>query len=848
MADHDPSQLPIGTILEGKFRISREIGRGGMAAVYEAENIDIGKRVAVKILSADLITSRVVRERFLREARAAAAIHSPHICDVYDSGTYQERPFLVMELLRGESLYELQARERRLDVDTTLRVALQTARGLAKAHAAGVVHRDLKPENIFLTRNEDGQLVAKILDFGLAKFYETTTASPTQARLTREGALFGTPAYMAPEQAQGLGNVDHRCDLWALGCIVYECLTASTVWRVDQGVAMILAQIATSALPVPSQMRGDLPESFDRWFAKALARDPAERFQSAKEFASALSRALPAQRPLAPDPDSTSDDSPVGGPWFGATADFAALGGLGSSPQSPLASPTAPRATAAMPLAGATGQSPRFARARFAATVTLLILGLALAGVVVWRIAAGELSGDAIDGVGSLFASRRARPPLEKEPWALQIGSAQEWLAKGDAKHAVTMFREALEGHGSGLTLNLVAHAEAILENKGRPCTVTGLGRPRPFSVDTPSTRPTVLVTKVGAVVAWADTHQDARRRQAYSVVLDAELRRVSAPHLITPEFAGVMHPQLFAAGKRVGLVFTDTGTTTAGVYVRLLEADGRIAGPPIRVSADVGGQYSPAAIQIADGVYWVLWEGRISSKRDDLVARRLDENLEPVSPPLPWTAFSPETGNVSRPHAAMFGSNRLIAVFSLRLQRSGRIVALDVPYQGRGPGAGVAAPPGGGARDVYLGEQIPISTDFGLFDQARVACDATGCFIAWDNERGGATVSFVDMAAKRVTWRQELGKKGSRPALASAGGQIMLAWYDSSRVQLARITREGVSPPTAVGKVSGFQPYPSVTPGAAEGEWYVSWRDYESGHLEAFVARARCSDASQGT
>src|SRR5690606_36715258 len=106
MPPQNRSKVPTGTILEGKFRVTKEIGRGGMAAVYEAENIDIGKRVAVKILAAELITSRVVRERFLREARAAAAIRSPHICDVYDSGMYDERPFLVMELLEGESLYD----------------------------------------------------------------------------------------------------------------------------------------------------------------------------------------------------------------------------------------------------------------------------------------------------------------------------------------------------------------------------------------------------------------------------------------------------------------------------------------------------------------------------------------------------------------------------------------------------------------------------------------------------------------------------------------------------------------------------------------------------------------------
>src|SRR3954466_8957568 len=140
------SKIPIGTLLVDKYKVTREIGRGGMAAVYEAENIGIGKRVAIKVLAQELTTSTVVVERFFREARAAAAIRSPYICDVYDSGRLDEGPpFLVLELLEGESLYERMTKIRYLDVDTTVHVIIQTCRGLTKAHAANIVHRDLKP-------------------------------------------------------------------------------------------------------------------------------------------------------------------------------------------------------------------------------------------------------------------------------------------------------------------------------------------------------------------------------------------------------------------------------------------------------------------------------------------------------------------------------------------------------------------------------------------------------------------------------------------------------------------------------------------------------------------------------
>ncbi|HSQ62995.1 MAG TPA: serine/threonine-protein kinase, partial [Polyangiaceae bacterium] len=287
------SKIPLGSTLVGKYKITREIGRGGMAAVYEAEQLALGKRVAIKILAAELTHSNIVIERFFREARAAASIQSPYIVDVYDSGRLEDgRPFIAMEFLDGESLYDRMARIRLIDPQTTVRIMAHCAKGLMKAHAAGIVHRDLKPENIFIVKNEDGDELAKLLDFGLAKFYAPMKTDEKTARLTREGAVFGTPAYMSPEQVKGQGNVDHRADLWALGCMAYECLIGRPVWNTDQGVAMTFAAIATAPLPIPSKVRPDLPPKFDDWFRKALERDPNKRFQSAKELADSLKEAL----------------------------------------------------------------------------------------------------------------------------------------------------------------------------------------------------------------------------------------------------------------------------------------------------------------------------------------------------------------------------------------------------------------------------------------------------------------------------------------------------------------------------------------------------------------------------
>src|SRR5690242_17467720 len=325
------SKIPVGTLLVGKYRVVREIGRGGMAAVYEAEQLSLGKKVAVKVLASELAASTIVIERFFREARAAASVRSPYIVDVYDSGRLDDgRPFIAMELLEGESLYDRMARVRIIDVDTTIRVIVHTARGLVKAHGAGIVHRDLKPENIFLTKGEDGDDVIKILDFGLAKFYAPVNPEEKAAkRLTREGAVFGTPAYMSPEQVKGQGNVDHRADLWALGCMAFECLIGRPVWNMDQGVAMTFASIATGPIPVPSQLRSDLPPAFDAWFKKCLERDPNRRFQSAKELADAFVEAW-GQRPQS----SASFPHPAPVPGFvpqlaqtGGNRAFAGAGG-----------------------------------------------------------------------------------------------------------------------------------------------------------------------------------------------------------------------------------------------------------------------------------------------------------------------------------------------------------------------------------------------------------------------------------------------------------------------------------------------------------------------------------------
>ena len=287
-------QWAAGDVLAEKYRLVHELGRGGMGAVWRAEHLVLRSDVAVKLVLTAVATSEPLRARFLREAQASAALRSPHVVQILDYGVHQDTPFMVMELLEGESLRQRLQRVGVLSAEETARVVVHVARALAKAQEAGIVHRDLKPDNVFLVHNADED-VAKVLDFGIAKaMTETGVGAETQS-----GAVLGTAYYMRPEQARGTRSVDHRTDLWALGVIAFECLTGR---RPFDGAVLgdVLVKICTEPLPIPSTLAA-VPPGFDAWFQRALARDPDQRFSSASEMAEAF-RALvgPGRVSLAP--------------------------------------------------------------------------------------------------------------------------------------------------------------------------------------------------------------------------------------------------------------------------------------------------------------------------------------------------------------------------------------------------------------------------------------------------------------------------------------------------------------------------------------------------------------------
>jgi serine/threonine protein kinase len=276
-------------IVAGKYRLTKLLGRGGMGSVWEGIHGDLGTRVAVKFIDKAHATSEEIRQRFINEAKAAARLRSKHVVQVYDQGvTADGRPYIVMEFLHGEPLDARLDRLGKLSVADTATILLQVARALAKAHEIGIVHRDLKPENVFLVwDDEDHMDVAKVVDFGIAKFTDATSAPASGS--TRTGAVLGTPHYMSPEQARGLRTVDSRTDVWSLGVIGYRCIVGELPFE-GQAVGDLLVNICTADVPVASQIVPDLPAGFDEWVRKALAKEPDARFQSARGLADELAR------------------------------------------------------------------------------------------------------------------------------------------------------------------------------------------------------------------------------------------------------------------------------------------------------------------------------------------------------------------------------------------------------------------------------------------------------------------------------------------------------------------------------------------------------------------------------
>ena len=488
-------------VVDGKYQILRELGKGGMGAVYEAEHLGTGRKVALKlILSAALAVESDILARFRREARASGSIDSDHVVQVLDTGVDPEtaRPYMVMELLSGEDVHALVQRLGPLPPDLVLRIVAQACVGLQAAHDLGIVHRDIKSANVFLARRGD-ERVLKLLDFGIAKVRADPLASGEQ-HLTRTGALLGSPLYMSPEQARGSKTLDARSDLFSLGVMMYEALAGTTPYaRCETLGELILAICSHPAEPLQTHAPW-VPSEVAAVVHRALAREPARRFESAAAMRAAVERLLPAgaaitDAMLVPLPLATRE---VVAQRFQVTPAGAALISEYAS--------TAPDEAGAPPTSSS-GRSPSattHAGVESASDVALAAPRRARASAWLAPVAALVV----ITGLGAAAAvrTRRAPPPGP-------AGAASESVVVQSTTPAATsavVSAPAVDAGPRTVQLRVLAPADARVEVDGRPVAVVagsvalrgelGSAHPVRITLGARELRAEVAIAEIGAV------------------------------------------------------------------------------------------------------------------------------------------------------------------------------------------------------------------------------------------------------------------------------------------------------------------------------------------------------------
>jgi serine/threonine protein kinase len=388
--DQDANDPPLepGTPVDGRYRIERGLGAGGMGRVYVAHQGD--RRVALKIISRKHSSDARVAERFRREARVASQARHPHIVEVLDHGEADGQLYLSMELLDGLDLREAIALQRSYEPGQILPVLDPILSALEHAHGLGLVHRDLKPENVFLARLANEDILVKLLDFGVVKVPEESA----QQQLTRTGTIVGTPEYMAPEQALD-AQVDARADLYALGCVAYEMLCGVPPFT-DTSILRVLTAHATQRPLPPSQRRPGLPNAsrVDAFILRALEKQPQRRFQTATE----MRRALAELAAAVGDPEGARRPITLPTPPRNSSQDLSRTI-PDAAPRAPAAPATPPLSSTSIPTRAidrgplAPAQSPANApstpRVSTVGVVIAALLGGALAALVFWLLARG---------------------------------------------------------------------------------------------------------------------------------------------------------------------------------------------------------------------------------------------------------------------------------------------------------------------------------------------------------------------------------------------------------------------------------------------------------------------------
>jgi serine/threonine-protein kinase len=414
-----PYDMKAGNLVAGRYRLERPLGQGGMGEVWAAVHLITGKQVALKALKAEKAARPELVHRFFREARAATVVGHANVVEVHDVFSFDGAPVMVMELLEGESLGEKLRRERQLSLAELATLLVPVISAVGTAHARGIVHRDLKPENIFLARDGAERCTPKVLDFGIAKLAQEDLSAEA-AELTRTGSMVGTPFYMAPEQAAGERDLDHRCDVWALGVICFEALLGRRPFEGDN-FGQIFKRIITEQPASLRQLRPDLPLDVADLIDGMLVKERSGRRGLAE-----------VQRVIAPHGASTA-------PEFGLPSSQSASRAAGPAhvepfedvgaatlPETTLASAGAPAAEALLGTLDATTRGPLPASSsRLSALQTRLGLGavavglMAIAGALVWSAPRGSpatAAANATIATTGAVGPSTAGPALSVEP------------------------------------------------------------------------------------------------------------------------------------------------------------------------------------------------------------------------------------------------------------------------------------------------------------------------------------------------------------------------------------------------------------------------------------------------
>jgi eukaryotic-like serine/threonine-protein kinase len=455
-------KVDLGTLIADKYRVTRMIGAGGMGTVWEGLHVEVGYRVAIKVLRADQLDDPENVKRFYGEARAVAKLRTKHVAKIYDVGQLADgRPYIVMEFLDGVDLEAELVRRKRLPAEEACRHVMAACVAVSEAHSYGIIHRDLKPANLFLAR-EGSETVLKVVDFGISK-----VASDDGIRLTQTQSAFGTPLYMAPESVRSAKLADERTDVWALGVILHELVTGHVPFLGESATAVAVAVTMDEPKP-PSGLVPDLPSFIDTVVATALQKTPAKRYQSAAEMSAAIDNGLKGNFAMAAttrmEPLALEAVGPPRAPMVAESTSQALV--------APVVSTPTPRPTRVMPLLVGAGA----------------LVGVLL-GVVVWRVQSSSASSPSATTAGAeppsvAPTSSESKPQVEPErsgpPTATVAASS------GPAPNSAEPGPSATTSMAGPSATTAKPPDSAIPSTTAKPAAATAPTPPQPTATPTP--------------------------------------------------------------------------------------------------------------------------------------------------------------------------------------------------------------------------------------------------------------------------------------------------------------------------------------------------------------------------